>query len=290
MAQQKQTLRPSPTALLNPRYDFAFKAMFTQETRESHDALQDFISTLLSRNITEIALLPNEPPVETADGNQMSFDVSVKFDDGERVDLEIQSRDRSYNYGARAEIQVARLMSASNRKGEHWKTPSVYQISVLNFEYDKDDSAPLSWYTMRKENGGTLGGRLNILFFDLIKTRRLLGTPPEQLTKLQKWGLFLSYADDERHVEYIDRLTRTEEGIMNAKSALLEVSQDEINWARENSIFKAQRDRNEELYCAVERGVHNNAVETARRLLQTNLTVEQIAEATGLPLDEVRTL
>ena len=35
MAQQKQTLRPSPT-------------------------------TLLSRNVTEIALLPNEPPVEAA--------------------------------------------------------------------------------------------------------------------------------------------------------------------------------------------------------------------------------
>jgi len=44
MAQQKQTLRPSPTAL------------------------QDFISTLLGRNVTEITLLPNEPPVETAAG------------------------------------------------------------------------------------------------------------------------------------------------------------------------------------------------------------------------------
>ena len=68
MAQQKQTLRPSPTALLNPRYDFSFKAMFTQETRESPAALQDFISTLLGRNVTEITLLPNEPPVETAAG------------------------------------------------------------------------------------------------------------------------------------------------------------------------------------------------------------------------------
>ncbi len=37
--QKKTTLRPSPTALLNPRCDASFKAMFTQETEESNAAL-----------------------------------------------------------------------------------------------------------------------------------------------------------------------------------------------------------------------------------------------------------
>lgn len=226
---KKQTLRPSPTALLSPTCDASFKAMFTQQTKESDAALKDFISVLLGRTIQEIELLPNEPPVDVITENQMSFDVSAKFDDGERVDLEIQARNKDYDYAARAEIQVARLLSVSNKKGDNWFTPPAYQISVLNFEFDKGDKAPLAWYTMRKEDGRMLAGRLNVLFFDLIKTHRLLGTPPEKLTKLQKWGLFLSYADGERHTAYIDKLIRTEAGIMNAKSALSKVSQDEIN-------------------------------------------------------------
>ena len=43
---QKQTLRPSPTAILNPRCDVTFKGIFTQGTKESNLALKDFIDSL----------------------------------------------------------------------------------------------------------------------------------------------------------------------------------------------------------------------------------------------------
>lgn len=145
----KTTLRPSPTALLSPLCDFSFKAMFTADTKESNAALKDFISTILNREVQEVQLMPNEPPVQVAKENQMSFDVSAKFNDGERADIEVQSRNEDYDYGSRAEIQIARLLSTSNMKGDEWTTPPAYQISVLNFEFDKDDSSPLSWYNMR---------------------------------------------------------------------------------------------------------------------------------------------
>ncbi len=86
---QKKPLRPTPTALLNPRCDASFKAMFTQETKESNAALQDFISTLLGRQVKELHLVPNEPPVDKVDEIQMSFDVSVVFENNERADLEM---------------------------------------------------------------------------------------------------------------------------------------------------------------------------------------------------------
>ena len=38
--EEKTSLRPSPTALLNPRMDVNFKAIFTQETEESNEALK----------------------------------------------------------------------------------------------------------------------------------------------------------------------------------------------------------------------------------------------------------
>ena len=248
MTTQNQTFRPSPTALLNPRCDASFKAMFTAETKDSDAALKDFISTVLNRPVKEVQVMQNEPPVQIITESQMSFDVSVKFDDGERIDLEMQTRQENYDYGARAEIQLARLLSTNNKIGDEWSTPAAYQISVLNFEFDKDDNSPLSWYTMRKENGGKLSDKLNVIFFDLIKIHRLLGKPVESLSKLEKWGLFLSYADDERQTGYIDAIIKSEGGLMSAKSSLLTVSQDELNWVRQNSIFKAMEDRHASMH------------------------------------------
>lgn len=308
--QKKTTLRPSPTALLNPRCDASFKAMFTQETEESNAALQDFISTLLGKQVMEFRLIQNEPSVDMITEMQMSFDVSVVFDDGERADLEMQSRREDYDYSVRAETQVARLLNVSVRKGSNWSVPKAYQISVLDFHFDKDDKSALEWYSMRKDGGGRLGDRLNVIFFDLVKIRRLLGTPPEQLTKLEKWGLFLSYADDATKKEYVDSLIRSEEGIMRARNALLEVSQDDINWATQNTIFKSIRDNNSRLEAAERRGeargekrgekrglerglaegAHNQAIETARRMLTEGFTHEQTARLTGLSPEDVHQL
>ena len=121
MCAKKITYRPSPTALLNPRCDPSFKAMFTQETEESNAALQDFISVLIGREVRKIALVPNEPPVDSLNEMQMTFDVSVTFDDGERADIEMQSRSQNYDYAARAEIQAARneLHYVGKFKGGH---------------------------------------------------------------------------------------------------------------------------------------------------------------------------
>ena len=307
----RQTLRPSPTALLNPRCDASFKAMFTADTKESNEALKDFISTILNRPVKEIHLTQNEPPVQIITESQMSFDVSVKFDDGERIDLEMQSRQEDYDYGARAEIQVARLLSTNNHIGDRWSTPAAYQISVLNFEFDKDDKSPLSWYTMRKENGTRLSDKLNVIFFDLIKIHKLLGKPVGSLSKLEKWGMFLSYADDERQEDYINEIIKSEGGLMSAKSSLLTVSQDEINWARQNSIFIAHEDRAASLYNAEKRGLErgmqkgleqgmqkgiqqgqqqgerNAKIEMARNALAMGLTIDQIVQITGLNKEEL---
>ncbi len=297
------TLRPSPTALLDPKCDSSFKAMFAADTEDSNSALKDFISTILDRKVSEVELMPNEPPVELKEQNQMSFDVSVKFDDGERIDLEMQCRSREYDYAARAEIQTARLLSSSNRKGDSWKTPPAYQISVLNFHFSNDDFSPLEWYTMRRTDGKKLADKLNVIFFDLLKIHKLLGTPPEKLTKLEKWGLFLSYASDERRKGYIENIIKSEEGLMHAKSSLLTVSQDEINWAIENSIHKAICDYNTERMNILERerravekgiqqgmqqGVQATAISNAKNLLRMNLgTPEQISQAVSLSLEEV---
>ncbi|MCR5316625.1 MAG: PD-(D/E)XK nuclease family transposase [Treponema sp.] len=170
-------------------------------------------------------------------------------------------------------------------------TVRCFLISVLDFHFDKDDKSALEWYTMRKASGGKLGERLNVIFFDLLKIKKLLGTPPEKLTKLEKWGLFLSYAEDEAKKDYLESLILSEEGIMNAKTALCKVSQDDINWAIENSIFKDQMDYNTGLYNAEQRGIKQGELNTARRMLEAKIcSLEQIADMTNLSIEEVKGL
>ena len=74
------TKRPNDTALLSPLYDYTFKGIFTQETKESYLALQSFISAVLGRKVVNVTLKSNEPPKETDEQKSMRFDVTVEFD------------------------------------------------------------------------------------------------------------------------------------------------------------------------------------------------------------------
>lgn len=221
----------------------------------------------------------------------MSFDVSVIFDDGEKADIEIQNRQEDYDYACRAETQAARLLSTSSKKGSNWDSKKVYQISLLNFEFQKDDNSPFSWYTMRNERGLQLSDRLNVIFLDLIKIKTLLGTPINELSKAEKWGLYFAYADCENQQNYIRQITNTEEGIMAADFIVTTMSKEDAAWFRQNSIDTARRDYNTGMENALKRGAHQKAVEATRNLLAMHiLTNEQIAQVEGISLEEVQAL
>ena len=61
MEETKKTWKPSPTAILNPRLDINFKAIFTQDTEGAKIALKSFLSAAIGRQVTEVTLGPNEP-------------------------------------------------------------------------------------------------------------------------------------------------------------------------------------------------------------------------------------
>lgn len=255
------TLRPSPTALLNPRLDPTFKALFTQETKESNAALESFLSSILGRKIRDVKLTSNEPSVETIDLMQMSFDVSVVFDDGEKACIEMQGRSQDYDYGTRSEIQAARLLNNSVKKGSNWDVEKIYQISVLNFHYSQDDRSEMAWYTMKNQNGKELSRHLNIIYIDLLEIKKLVGKPIEELSPLQKWGLYLAYADDSEKLAYIESIAKSEEGIMEAQTIIQHMSEEESNWFRELSYDKARRDYNTLMENAQKRGLEKGMQE-----------------------------
>ena len=81
---------------------------------------------------------------------------------------------------------------------------------------------------MRKKAGGrnedeqglTLKQRLNVIYLELPKIRKLAKRPAETLTKIERWGIFLAYADNPEMQDYLRGITMMEESIMNANNVL----------------------------------------------------------------------
>lgn len=291
---QLYTTRPNATALLSPLYDSTFKGIFTQETEDSNLALQSFVSDVIGRNVKNVILKPNEPAKDAPEQKGMSYDISIEFDNGEISDIEMQAWKEDYEYEVRAEIQAARLLNNNAKKGNNWSSPKVYQISILNFHYGKDDNKILSWYTMKDETGQGLSDRLNIIFIDLKTIRKKLHTPIEELTPVEKWGLFFSYVDKEEYDDYISELVRSEKGIMAAERTVKYMSEADANWFTQNSRYIAELDRNTQIYNAEERGLkkglqqgaQQKAVEIARKLLTNGkYTADEISALLQIPVE-----
>jgi len=294
--EHKNKWRPNETALLNPMCDPIFKGIFTQERKESDIALNDFISTMIGRKVVGLQRKENEPAVETLSQIRMSFDVSVCFDDGECADIECQCRQQKsdYEYPVRSEIQVARLLNNNAKRGSNWDVGKVYQITVANFEFDKDDNSPFAWYTMRSDSGHNLGDRLNVIVLDLVKIKDYAGKAPEELTDREKWAMYFAYAGDAKKQDYINEIVQSEEGIMAAETIRKYMSEEDANWFTQNSYNIGMRDYNSGLENAekrgLERGIAEKAIETATNMLREGDSPEKIVRCTGLSIEKVQKL
>lgn len=197
------------------------------------------------------------------------------------------------------------------KKGSNWSAEKVYQISVLNFHPSNGDKSEIAWYTMKNKNGRPLAEYLNIIFLDLLEIKKLVGTPVSELTPVQKWGLFLSYADDEDQADYISKIAESEKGIMEAERIVGRMSEEDSNWFRQFSIDTYRRDQNairdaitkestekglkkglqQGLKQGLQQGRFEQAIETAEALIRMNvLTADQIAQATNLSKEKIQEL
>ena len=104
--------------------------------------------------------------------------------------------------------------------------------------------------------------------------------------------MFLLYADSPDAQEYIAALLKNEGGLMNAKTALTDISEDERNWWIQNSYDIARRDREEEMQNTLARGraegEQKAKLEMAKLMLANNMPLADIVTYTGLSEEVIR--
>ena len=289
--QNKQN--PTGFRRLNPRLDFNFKAIFTQDKPESRIALKSFLSAMTGEEVTEVTVKENEPAGQYGEQRGIRYDINCVFADGTKAQVEMQGYDSDCDYGRRAEYYVSRLVSSTAKVGDKWKDlPKAYQISVMNFTYDTGNENPLHRYVMTdRTDGATLEGIINVIFLELPKLPPVNDdTDIESLPSAVKWGKFIQEADNPDKQDLIDRLSKSEEGIMSADAMLRSLNNTDWRWIEQGRIEGEERDRISGLYNAEQRGIRSGKQEDARNMLADGLPVEKIVQYTGLSVEDIRAL
>ncbi len=297
----KPTLRPFPTALLNPCIDPIFKILFTTDSEESHQALTCFLCDLIGKPVTDVVLQPNELSGEAISDKQSEFDINCKVD-GKIANIEMQGRNDSSDYGKRAEYHVAHLLNHYTPKGSAWlDIPEVFQISVLNFIFDKDEENSVNHYLLRNENGRRISGTMNVIFMELPKIAKI-SDDIDSLTPAQMWGKFFLYGANPEKQEYIQKLAKQNRGISMAFTVLDHVSQDEANWYHESRYWMHVSDEKTRLYVATQKGIEEglergrsegiaeSSREIAINLLKDGMPIEKVSQFTNLTVEQVKEL
>ena len=264
--------------ILNPRLDANFKAIFTQNTKESRNALRSFLSAAIGREVVNVTVIENEKSKDYDEQRGIDYDINCEFSDGNHAQVEMQGYERKYNYGNRAEYYAARIISSTIEVGNEWsEVPQVYQISVLNFKYDKSNENPTHHYVMcdLKDNA-KLSDRLNIIFLELPKLPEIK-TPEEakNLPTLLKWCKFLQEADNPDRQDLIDELVKNEEGIMSAEATLKGISMDSWRWFFQGKEIGRVADMVSEQKARERRDRESKALDEKLKLAQQELKEKQ---------------
>ena len=284
--------------LLNPCADPIFKTLFTDESEEAHQALTCFLCDILEREVTDVVLQPNELSGETDEDKQTEFDINCKID-GKFANIEMQGKSKKSDYGRRAEYHAAHLLNHYTPKKTDWdKVPQVFQISVMNFYFDRKSQESISHYVMRNKEGRTVSNTLNIIFMELPKIRKL-DDDISRLTKAQMWGKFFLYAHKPKRANYVQQLIQANGGIKMAFTVLKNISQDELNWQKETHYWMRISDEITMKNAGIRQGLRRGRIEgkaegrkekaeeVAIAFLIEGTPPETIAECVKLPLERV---
>jgi len=268
-----------------------FKAVFTRDTRESRGALSDLISALIGRTVTVETIIANEPPVDDLRQRYLRFDIACKTGKGELVNVEM-----SFNPDAsepvRLEYHAARLFTWQGIHGKD-KTyddlKETYQIAILaKGKFFPDENLTHDFMYYDPNTHISLGGRTRIITVELVKTEPVADKSIEEMTNAELWAVFFQYLTDGEKRGKIVEIINREEGIAMALDTLVNITQDEIEYARMSTLLKSELDYQSGMVNAKREGLTEGFTKGLNQgFNQASLDIARKMKAAGRPLSEI---
>lgn len=283
---------------LDPKCDLTFKRIFGN--KENKNILIHFLNDILGftgvDTIQEVEFLSTIMDPEIASDKQSIVDVLCKDSSGHRYVIEMQlARDKSFQ--ERAQLYAAKAYSRQAGRGnEYVNLKKVFFITISNNILFPEEVEYISTHNIReiKTNGHYLKG-FQFVFIELPKFKK---DKVEQLeSTVERWCFFFKHAQDTTEKDLKD---------IAEKSPIINLAYEELNkehWSEKDLVAYDERImdlRKEEAILAYRletaeekgrtEGKIEGKIEVAKNLLKAGISVDLIAESTGLPIDEIEKL
>jgi predicted transposase/invertase (TIGR01784 family) len=274
---------------INPFVDEAFKRIFGQEPTK--DLLIDFLNSLLEgeRKITDVRFLDKEQVRENAESRTLIYDVYCETDTGERIIVEMQNN-FSVNYKKRSIYYLSRAISTQGGPGINWQfdISAVYCISLLNFTMDaisKKFRTDVALMDMDSKELFSWDERLIYLQLPYFTK------PLEQCeTNFEKWIYILN------HMEVLEKLPKfLQSDVFKRLAEVTDVDSLSKEERREYDLaLKHYRDTRSVLAYSEQKGIdigeRRKAISIAKKLKAKGYDIPDIADTTGLSVEEIEKL
>ncbi len=287
---------------INPRVDVVFKKIFGVE--ENKDLLISLINSIVSEEdqVSEVTLLNPYNPKNFIREKLSILDLKAKSQEGKYFNIEIQITDEA-DYDKRALYYWAKLYTEQLQTREEYSTlAKAIGIHILYFlsipEVDKYHNV---FHITEKDTGVRYFKDLELHTIELKKfcpnTQENLADFIKRIrNSLDMWSAFLTRHDllnKENLLGPLDHpsLKKAIEvvSVMSLTPEEREAYENHLKWIRmETSALKK---REEEGFAAGKaEGKIEGKLEVARQLKQNNISLELIAKATGLSVNEISRL
>lgn len=273
--------------------DYAFKRVFGKNGNES--ILKDLLESILNIEIKSITIQNPEIPKNMRDGKVGVLDVRAELNGDEITEVEMQVQDQ-HNIDKRSPTYLTKIYSDQLKEGEQYiEVKKVVVINILNFNYYKRNSyhsvARMMFEESKKNEKVDLGyvvedkyatKDLEMHFIELPKFRK---KDPDMSNKLEQWLCLI--CDEEDKIEMAE--SKNEE-IEKAKKELEKLAMNPEDRELYELRLKAIRDEMNIRYSGYIDGKAERNIEIAKNLLKKQMPIQDIAEVTGLSLEEIENL
>jgi len=282
-------LLPKDIEILPPYDDRIFKLIMTAP--EAMPTLLFLAPEIVKRPVQSVIVCNAELPVTDTEEKAECFDVNCDIDMDSQADIEMQGSrmkeeadsDHS-NIKARSIYNLCDLHSTQSSKGKAYdKLKRSYQVMFCNYTVFPDRPDFINTFSVRHDkDNGLLYDAVQAIFVELTKLKEVLKKPVEQMTNMERFAVFLKYAENPDYRDIVNRVIETKEGLAVAGELLMTVSKDE----RERAIFRSRRialaDRESDMATSRAIGIKEGAISIAKNLLAMGMPIDKIISATGL--------
>lgn len=276
---------------LSPKLDIVFKKLFITNPMLLIDLLNQIFIRYSAPTIDQINILNNEILPETEEDKKIVLDILG-------LNIEMQAK-KTDNYPERSLYYLSRLYSQQMESGQSYTTlkPTI-GIHFLDFKCFQNNTWHYCFELRDRDNPNLrYTDHMQLFLFELPKIKT-------EQSNLEQWLYFFNHANNE--VEATMREHYTHPPIQKAFETLEKISQDKVfalqALARERALIDEitrienaeekgfQQGKEEGIKEGIKEGKTQEKLVIAKSLLEKNIPIETIIEATGLSIEAIEKL